>query len=139
MQCYRCKRDRPSDVLWHEEWGGTKARCRGGAEEECLRLEKNAILAPAVGVKHDSKKPRPSLISPAFLLEIGAVLEHGASKYSEGNWVLVDKARYLDAAFRHWLQYLTGEKLDKDSGFSHLAHLGANLSILFEKDRNEAK
>lgn len=91
-----------------------------------------------VGVKHDVGKARPDLFSAAFQLEIAEVLAHGARKYGADNWRLVERWRYLAATGRHWLAYLSGEVLDSDSGKSHLAHIAANLSFLFEKDREDA-
>lgn len=93
-------------------------------------------MTTTVGLKFDDGKPRPDLLSPHFELEVAKVLAEGAKTYGADNWKLVEYQRYVAATGRHWLAYRSGEKLDPKSGLSHLAHMAANLSFLFEKDRN---
>lgn len=79
---------------------------------------------PDAGVKKDTGKPRFSLLPLVELSEVVDVLEFGAKKYSPDNWKLVplSEDRYFDAAIRHILAFRLGEKLDNESGKSHLAH-----------------
>jgi hypothetical protein len=60
------------------------------------------------------------------LEEILKVLEFGAEKYAPDNWMYVEDGlnRYQEAAMRHLIASMRGEKLDSESGLSHLAHLG---------------
>lgn len=86
------------------------------------------------GRKDDTGKPRADLLSGGFLLDVSRVLDVGASRYGASNWRKVERWRYMAAAGRHWLAYLSGERLDKESGLSHLSHLATNCMFLFEKD-----
>lgn len=82
--------------------------------------------------KHDEGKPRPDLTPMGFLMEMGRVMAHGAMKYGEDNWQnCEDPRRYEAAAMRHLLAYIDGEKLDPDSGLSHLAHCACSLAMRF--------
>src|SRR3990172_8045541 len=57
--------------------------------------------------------------------------KHDAGKYGPENWKDCDDwNRYYAALLRHMFAWKRGEKFDKDSGFSHLAHAGANLMFL---------
>ena len=82
-------------------------------------------------MKHDSGKCMVSLVDPAFTLGVGAILTFGAHKYAINNWQLVpDITRYKDAAYRHFLAYLSGELIDPESGLPHLDHLATNIMFL---------
>ena len=100
-----------------------------------------AFGAPAsVGRKLDNGKLQWSLFPVNALREISRVLMWGAYEvplpdgtkgYGPGNWAEVQEARrrYYDAAMRHLTTWYEGEKLDPDSGRSHLAH--ASCCCLF--------
>ncbi|MDR0620728.1 MAG: DUF5664 domain-containing protein [Deltaproteobacteria bacterium] len=90
----------------------------------------------SVGIKDDNGKSRLDLIAPGALLEMGQVLAHGAEKYSEDNWKKVENGqdRYYAAAMRHLLAWRQGEKLDPESGLTHLAHAMTNLMFLHALD-----
>lgn len=79
---------------------------------------------PISGVKYDSDKPKWSLLPFRALKEVVDVLTYGAKKYAPDNWKKVPNAkqRYIDAGFRHFTTYASGEKLDSETGKSHLAH-----------------
>ena len=82
-------------------------------------------------MKYDSGKCMVSLVDPAFTLGVGAILTFGAHKYAINNWQLVpDITRYKDAAYRHFLSYLSGELIDPESGLPHLDHLATNIMFL---------
>lgn len=76
------------------------------------------------GVKYDNDKPQWSLLPFKALREVVDVLTYGAKKYAPDNWKKVPdaKRRYIDAGFRHFTAYAGGEKLDPETGKSHLAH-----------------
>jgi len=78
----------------------------------------------ATGVKFDQDKPQWTLIPFKAFEEVVKVLTIGAKKYAPDNWKKVPNARqrYIDAAFRHMSAYAGGEKLDQETGKSHLAH-----------------
>lgn len=56
--------------------------------------------------KADAGKPQLTLVPRAILPAIARVREYGTKKYGDpDNWKQVDKQRYRDAAFRHFLAY----------------------------------
>jgi hypothetical protein len=84
-----------------------------------------------VGTKLDATKPRWSLLPSGTIIQVIAVLEYGATKYSKNNWCQVPdaKTRYYDAAMRHLDAWHRGEVNDEESGLHHLAH--ACCCVLF--------
>lgn len=93
------------------------------------------------GRKNDSfgqpgQKARYDLLPLACLNEVVEVLTLGAIKYGEANWAKVDNhvPRYFSAAMRHLVKWMTGEKIDPESGKSHLAHAIASLLFLMARD-----
>lgn len=84
--------------------------------------------------KADSGKPKLTLVPRKILTAIARVREYGCKKYGDPeNWRQVEKERYRDAAFRHFLAYLddpTGT--DEESGLPHLDHLACNIAFLCE-------
>ena len=94
------------------------------------------------GVKHDTAKPRPTLIIHSMARAVDAVVavgEYGARKYADDNWIKVDNAerRYTDAMHRHDLAIGRGETHDPESGHLHAAHRAWNalaaLDIILRK------
>ncbi len=88
------------------------------------------------GVKFDQDKPQWTLVPFKALDEVVKVLTIGAKKYAPDNWKKVPNARqrYIDAAFRHMSAYAAGEKLDDETGKSHLAHAVCCLLFLLAFD-----
>ncbi len=85
------------------------------------------------GVKNDNGKPQVSLLSSIALVELAKVMSYGSGKYSPHNWRKGFKwSRIMDAAMRHLLAYNGGERIDPETGLSHLAHCMANLMMLIE-------
>lgn len=89
------------------------------------------------GFKDDSSKPDIELLFSSFpraLLEVAAVADHGAKKYTRDGWVEVEngKQRYMSALGRHLLKrYIDGE-YDQDSHLRHLAHSAWNALAVLE-------
>jgi len=88
------------------------------------------------GVKYDENKPRYDLIPHAALREVADVLTMGAAKYSDDNWKRVDglRQRYTAALMRHTEAWRSGERIDPESGRSHLAHVICNAMFLMWAD-----
>lgn len=85
------------------------------------------------GVKFDEGKPRVSLVVSKAWLEVAKVGTMGANKYGDHNFRKGMKwSRLADAAFRHFILYISGERVDKESGYSHLAHIAWNILALLE-------
>ena len=84
------------------------------------------------GRKYDTGKPQWYLLPWMAVLEIVKVLTYGATKYDPDNWQRVPhaKQRYFDAMHRHIYAWWTGEPIDPETGFHHLAHAGCCLLFL---------
>lgn len=82
------------------------------------------------------KKPPLHLVPPALALWVSKVFQQSGIKYGPFNWreKAVKKSIYLDAIERHLLALKDGEWAAVDSGLPHLAHIGANVAILFDAD-----
>ena len=82
-------------------------------------------------IKHDKGKSMVSLINPKFIEGLAEVMTQGANKYGRDNWQeCKEPHRYLDALLRHTLKYWGGEKVDTESGKSHLYHIVFNAMAL---------
>lgn len=85
--------------------------------------------------KADGGKLRPTLCPIGLIEAVTAIREYGCKKYHDpDNWRNVEPQRYRDALYRHWLEYLKGEKTDKESGLPHLWHLACNAAFLIEME-----
>ena len=77
-------------------------------------------------------KPRISLFPVEAIRAIAVVLTEGATRYLPWNWLKEPApwSVYLDALRRHLDAWAVRDDDDARTGFSHLAHAGANLMIL---------
>lgn len=74
----------------------------------------------------------------SLIFAVTDILEYGTSKYHDpDNWRNVETQRYRDAAYRHWLAYLSGEKVDEESRLPHLWHLACNIAFLIEMEKDK--
>lgn len=91
-------------------------------------------------IKADGGKIRPTLVPASLIRAVAEVREYGCKKYGDpGNWKRVEPQRYKDAAYRHWLAYLNGEKVDAESGLPTLWHCACNLAFLIELEAEDDK
>lgn len=91
------------------------------------------------GVKHDKGKAPMHLLLievPRASVRLSEALSYGEGKYGRGNWRNVPEGsdRYLAATLRHLTAHASGEKVDDESGLSHLAHAAANIMFLLDAD-----
>lgn len=87
----------------------------------------------AVAARNDGKAPLELLEYPADC-EIARALATGAAKYGKKNFRVIgtiSASVYGGAIRRHIGEWLNGEDCASDSGLSHLAHIGANIHVLF--------
>lgn len=85
------------------------------------------------GVKDNVNKPRVDLIPSAPLFEAGKVLAFGARKYKPHNWRLgLSWLETYGSLQRHLLAWLDGEELDRESGYTHIAHAVCQMLFLAE-------
>lgn len=93
---------------------------------------------PDQKAKADKGKPKLTLVPRQIIFDIAAVREYGNNKYPDGgpdNWKHVEKERYRDAAFRHFMAYLDDPDVaDEESGLPHLWHLACNIAFLCEME-----
>lgn len=83
------------------------------------------------GQKFDAGKVRLDLIPPELLFGVGSVLTFGATKYGDRNWENGIKwSRVFAALMRHMWAWWKGEKLDPETGMSHLWHAGCCVAFL---------
>lgn len=89
--------------------------------------------------KDDGEKLRFDLIEPEFEEDLAKVLTLGAEKYAANSWQNLPDAedRYYAALRRHLNAYRQGEKVDEESGLSHLAHVACNVMFLAHFEREE--
>lgn len=94
---------------------------------------------PKGGTKHDSGKPRLSLISSIALFKLAQVLTDGEIKYASHNWRQgFNWSRIVDAVERHLLMWSSGMDKDPDSGRSNLAGAMFGLMVLAEFEETKA-
>lgn len=91
------------------------------------------------GLKYDSDKLRWDLLPIDTIEDVVKILTFGANKYGPDNWQGLDnfEDRYYGALMRHITAWRKGEKMDEESGLSHLAHAMCNLVFLLWKDKRE--
>jgi len=91
-------------------------------------------MAMTPGRKDDIQKAPWDLLPWGAVQAVVDVLEHGRRKYDADNWrnVPEPRRRYFAAMVRHMVAWRRGEKLDPESGFSHLAHAACCLLFLLE-------
>jgi hypothetical protein len=98
-----------------------------------------------VGVKFDGDK-RQWWYLWQFIPEVEQVVDilaYGDKKYPAddgSNWRRVQgsERRYSSALMRHLSMYLQGEKIDPETGKSHLAHMITNALFLMWFDRQSS-
>jgi hypothetical protein len=85
-------------------------------------------------VKRDGGKLRLSLTPMRIVRDIAEVREYGVAKYGDAeSWRWVEPQRYVDAMFRHWVEFLRDPKgVDEESGLAHYKHCACNMAFLCE-------
>ena len=92
--------------------------------------------------KADNGKAKLTLVPRQIIWDIAKIREYGTAKYHNDpeNWKKVEKQRYKDAAYRHFMAYLDDEKsVDEESGLEHLWHLACNIAFICEMEKWEEK
>lgn len=112
-----------------------------------MEIDPNGKQPKEPGSKLDAGKPNlyQGLLAyfPRACREIAAVSTFGAIKYSWKGWESVPKGfeRYSDALVRHLTSEGAGETEDRDSKFSHAAHVAwnalARLELLLKEKEND--
>lgn len=89
--------------------------------------------------KADAGKLMLTLVPTEIIKNIAAIRMYGNKKYGNSeNWKTVDKDRYKNAAYRHWLAYLEDPHgVDEESGLPHLWHLACNVAFLCQLEKEQ--
>lgn len=98
-------------------------------------------LRTNLGKKNDQNKRQWALLPWKEVGVVADVLTFGCRKYSADNWMHVPAAerRYFEAAMRHITARQTGEVLDQETGFPHLAHAVCCLLFWMWFDRKNRR
>lgn len=85
-------------------------------------------------IKADGGKPQLRLVPTSVVKCIARVREFGVKKYGNTDaWMKVEPERYVDAAYRHLIEYIKRpDSVDSESGLPHLWHLACNIAFLCE-------
>jgi len=89
------------------------------------------------GKKDDQGKLRFELIPPVVLHALAYILTMGANKYTPNNWQKLERWRIEGALMRHFNAWRGGEKVDEESGKSHLWHVLCNVAFLIWQEDDE--
>lgn len=84
--------------------------------------------------KFDNGKAQWHLMPEEALVEVLNVLQQGAKKYGDFNWLdnaaEVDLVRYQNALERHLKSFKRGTDLDAESGLYEMAHIACNALFI---------
>ena len=83
--------------------------------------------------KDDTDKVRLDLIPPTWLHELAEVLEAGAEKYGENNWMdppYAQPTRTYGSAMRHLTAWALGDNFDDDTDCPHLVMAATQILML---------
>ena len=109
--------------------------CADIYEEDSL----DDLASQLEGTKFDEDKLRWDLLPIVPVEKIVEIITHGAKKYAPENWKKVNIMRFYAAAMRHITAWKKGEEFDKDSGFTHLAHVGCNILFMMWIEENKVR
>lgn len=89
--------------------------------------------------KHDEGKLQLRLVPPQIIRDIAEVRMYGNAKYGDpDNWKTVEKWRYIDALYRHFLLYLEDpEGVDEESGIKHYKHMACNMAFICAMEKED--
>ena len=106
--------------------------------------EYKSTIAGITGKGDLSKKPHPRALNPDLLNETAKCFRFGQIKHGVDNFRTMDEqasGELIDALLRHLNAYLSGETHADDSKLHHLAHVDANIHMLYRliKRHGDAK
>lgn len=81
--------------------------------------------------RKNSGKPKLSMVALDCLVPCAQVLAFGARKYARDNWRKgMPVTEILDSLLRHIASMQKGERIDQESGLSHIGHIQCNAMFL---------
>jgi len=94
---------------------------------------KETITTNARGGQNSDIGVRYDLIPPLAIKELAQVLEEGAKKYFEWNWIRVDINDHINHALNHTFNFLRNSSVEE---ISHaFCRLGMALELILRKER----
>ena len=88
-------------------------------------------MSEKLGDRFNEGKPRWSLVPQSALIPMVRVLEFGAKKYGDYNWVKGLSIRETcESLKRHLDAFMEGEDDDPESKLSHIGHIQCNALFL---------
>lgn len=108
------------------------------------------VLRRLSGLQKKAEKERYHYFPPEILREVAEVFTSGAKKvdpdsgktYTDFGWRIMARSdpgktreQYYNSLMRHLIRWMCGEKIDPDSGKSHLTHVITNAIILRDIER----
>jgi len=92
-------------------------------------------------LRHNSGKPKWSMVHFKSIEELPRVLEFGSIKYDRGNWMLgLDLNEIKDSMQRHLAELIDGNELDEESGLHHIGHIMCNcMFYMYHKNKQDEK
>ena len=90
-------------------------------------------------LRYNEGKAKWGLVHYQSLIPMIKVLEFGAKKYEEWNWMKpMNKREILVSMQRHLAALFDGEEIDPESGISHMGHIQCNaLFYNYQKNRED--
>jgi hypothetical protein len=85
--------------------------------------------------KFDANKVRLDLLPIRPLKDTAEVLTYGLNKYGKDSWregEMIQWSRVYSSLQRHLFAFQSGEDLDPETGYSHLAHAACNILMMME-------
>lgn len=103
--------------------------------DNILNSNKTILQNNKDGIKFDNEKNLVQLLPVISMEKIAQIFTFGAKKYSQWNWSKgIKYSRLYGALLRHLFAWYRGEKIDSESGQSHLYHAGCCIMMLIEME-----
>ena len=89
--------------------------------------------------KADKGKLQLRFVPKALIKAVAVIRMYGIAKYhAPENWRHVERERYIDAMYRHWVDVAEDPlSLDEESGYPHLWHCACNIAFLCDMYEEE--
>jgi hypothetical protein len=71
------------------------------------------------------------LVDHDWVMEVGEVLAFGMTKYPAAGWDRIPVSDHIYAAISHAVKHLRGDRIDSESGLSHLGHASTRLMFAY--------
>lgn len=113
------------------------AICMGKICRDYMAISTRIVQTNDQSAKADAGKLELTLVPTGIIRAIAKVRMFGTKKYKDpDNWKRVEKERYRNALYRHFLSYLDNPHgKDPESGLPILWHVATNCAFLIELEK----